>query len=248
MQCGGWVRQICHVSYITRASNWYWLTVGQGLLSLQHIRIEGGMFLFLLFLCFHSFSFFPCPSLSSLLSFFLLSLDDTKWHTRVDVSLNPNTINNLCKLGKHHVLNYIQPQRFPGFGEVFKYIYNIWAWWPSWLTLLTIKTNPHPTLHRKINMEFGPAVSEKVVNDVMILFMYIDYGEGQTALRGQSSDCFESFATAITNTTFATFCLLSCTSRPLWKGILTHCRLNRFPRTIYWKSLISISDTSCYDI
>ena len=53
---------------------------------------RGGMFLFLLFLHFHS-----CPSLSSLLlsllSLFSLSLgDETKWSTRVDVSLSPNTI------------------------------------------------------------------------------------------------------------------------------------------------------------
>ena len=44
---------------------------------------RGGMFLFLLFLHFHSCSLFPCPSLSSpllsLLSLFSLSLgDDTK--------------------------------------------------------------------------------------------------------------------------------------------------------------------------
>ena len=44
------------------------------------------------------FLFLPCPSLSSpllsLLSLFSLSLgDDTKWPSRVDVSLNPNTIN-----------------------------------------------------------------------------------------------------------------------------------------------------------
>ena len=43
------------------------------------------------------FLFLPCPSLSSpllsLLSLFSLSLgDDTKWPSRVDVSLNPNTI------------------------------------------------------------------------------------------------------------------------------------------------------------
>ena len=91
---GGWVRQRCHISCVTRASNWDWLTVGQGLLSLQQVRLEGECFLFLH--C-HSFSFLPCPSLSSprlsLLSFFSLSLgDDTKWPTRVDVSLNPNTI------------------------------------------------------------------------------------------------------------------------------------------------------------
>ena len=59
---------------------------------------KGGMFfissvssLSLLFL------FLPCPSLSypllSLLSLFSLSLgDNTKWPTRVDMSLNPNTI------------------------------------------------------------------------------------------------------------------------------------------------------------
>ena len=55
------------------------------------------MFLFLLFLHSFLFLFLPCPSLSSpllsLLSFFSLSLgDDTKWPTRVDVSLNPNSI------------------------------------------------------------------------------------------------------------------------------------------------------------
>ena len=60
---------------------------------------RGGMFLFLLFLHFHSCSsFFPVPLSSlrlSLLSLFSLSLgDDTKWPTRVDVSLNPNTINH----------------------------------------------------------------------------------------------------------------------------------------------------------
>ena len=61
---------------------------------------RGGMFLFLLFLHFHSCSsFFPVPLLSlllSLLSLFSLSLgDDTKWPSRVDVSLNPNTIKAL---------------------------------------------------------------------------------------------------------------------------------------------------------
>ena len=50
---------------------------------------RGWMFLFLLFLYCHSFSFLLYPSLSSpLLSLFSLSLgDDTKWPTRVDVSL-----------------------------------------------------------------------------------------------------------------------------------------------------------------
>ena len=47
------------------------------------------------------FHFLPCLSLASLLSLlcpFSLSLgDDTKWHTRVDMSLTPNTKNtNVC--------------------------------------------------------------------------------------------------------------------------------------------------------
>ena len=51
------------------------------------------------------FLFLPCPSLSSLLlsllSLFSLSLwDDTKWPTRVDMSLNPNTIKILLPDGQ----------------------------------------------------------------------------------------------------------------------------------------------------
>ena len=66
---------------------------------------RGGMFLFLLFLHFHSCpSFFPVPLFHlfySLLSLFSLSLgDDTKWPTRVDVSLNPNTINQDTLIGR----------------------------------------------------------------------------------------------------------------------------------------------------
>ena len=57
----------CLVGWLGEAKvscNWYFLTVGQGLLSLQQAKVEEN-FLFLLFLHFHSFSFFPCPSLSS---------------------------------------------------------------------------------------------------------------------------------------------------------------------------------------
>ena len=60
------------------------------------------MFLFLLFLHFHSCSsFFPVPLFHLfcyLFCLFSLSLgDDTKWPTRVDVSLNPNSINQWFK-------------------------------------------------------------------------------------------------------------------------------------------------------
>ena len=43
------------VAYVTGTSNCEWLAVEQGLLSLQQVMVEGGMFLFLLFLHFHSF-------------------------------------------------------------------------------------------------------------------------------------------------------------------------------------------------
>ena len=78
--CGGWsVVQRCRVSYITRASNWH--IVGHPAILVAG-KGRGGMFLFLLFLHFHSCSTFV-PFLSSpvlsLLSLFSLSLgDDTK--------------------------------------------------------------------------------------------------------------------------------------------------------------------------
>ena len=85
---------MCCVSCVTRASSWYWLTVGQGLLSLQQEWVEGECLISSVSSLSFIFLFLPCPSLSSpLLSLFLLSLwDDTKWPTKVDVSLNPNTI------------------------------------------------------------------------------------------------------------------------------------------------------------
>ena len=86
-----------------RASNWYWLTVGQGLLSLQQVMVEGDLFISSVSSLSFIFLFLPCPSLSSLLlSLFSLSLgDDTKWPTRVDMSLNPNTISQILIYGGH---------------------------------------------------------------------------------------------------------------------------------------------------
>ena len=93
---GSWVRQRCRVSRVQGASSWYWLTVGQGLLSLQQVRVEGECFYFF---CFLTFIHFPLSPLSlsfislTISSLFSLSLgDDTKWPKRVDMSLNPNTI------------------------------------------------------------------------------------------------------------------------------------------------------------
>ena len=98
VQWGGWVMQRCHVSCITGASYWYWLTVGQILLFLQQVRVKGECFYFF---CFFTSIHFPLSllSLSSpLLSLFSFSLgDNTKWPTRVDVSLNPNTNNQMNK-------------------------------------------------------------------------------------------------------------------------------------------------------
>ena len=54
----------CHVSYVTGASNWYCLTVGQGLISLYQVRVEGEC---LYFFCF--FTFIPVPLSTLFLSF-----------------------------------------------------------------------------------------------------------------------------------------------------------------------------------
>ena len=53
--------------WVSGASDWYWLTVGQGLLSILVVgKGRGGMFLFLPFLHFHSCSsFFPFLSFIS---------------------------------------------------------------------------------------------------------------------------------------------------------------------------------------
>ena len=74
----GWVRQGCHVSYVTGAFDWYWLNIWVRPPVLAAGKDRGGMFIFLLFLHFHSFSFLHCLSLSSpllsLLCLFSLSV------------------------------------------------------------------------------------------------------------------------------------------------------------------------------
>ena len=87
-------------SFVNGASNWYWLTVGQGLLSLQQVGVEGECCYFFCSLTLFHLPLIPYPSLSSsllsLLSLFSLSLgDNTKWSTRVDMSLNTNTVNQI---------------------------------------------------------------------------------------------------------------------------------------------------------
>ena len=69
--------------YFCHRGTWYWL------LSLQQVRVEGeGCYFFCSFTFFH----FPFSFLSlSLFSHF--QGDNTKWPTRVHVSLNSNTIN-----------------------------------------------------------------------------------------------------------------------------------------------------------
>ena len=84
-----------------RAFNWYLLTVGQGLLSLQKVKVEGECFYFFCFFTFIHFPFSTVPLfylLYCLLSLFSLFLgDDTKWPTSVDVSLNPNSIKSITR-------------------------------------------------------------------------------------------------------------------------------------------------------
>ena len=92
---------------LTEASSWYLLTDGQGLLSLQKVKVEEECFHFFCFFTFIHFPFSPVPLfhfLYCILSLFSLSLgDDTKWPTRADVSLNPNSIKSVtrCPVTKH---------------------------------------------------------------------------------------------------------------------------------------------------
>ena len=83
---GGWVRRRCSVAFVTGSPNWYWLTVGQGLLSLQQVRIEGEWCYFFCSFTFFHFHLFPL-SLSfifSTISFLLFSgrrhkMNDKVW-------------------------------------------------------------------------------------------------------------------------------------------------------------------------
>ena len=121
----GWVWWRCRVSEVIGASNWYWLPAGQGLLSLLQVRVEKECFYFFCF-----FTFIPVvrSSLSlsfissTILSHFSRSLgDNTKWPTRVDVSLKPNDLwpfkaNKICvpyicmgKMQKTHFLKMNRP-------------------------------------------------------------------------------------------------------------------------------------------
>ena len=77
---GGWVMQRCRVSCITGASDWYWFTVGQGLLSLQQVRVEGECFYFL-FLHFHSLSSFSSVPLFHLLYYLFYLSSPFLWET-----------------------------------------------------------------------------------------------------------------------------------------------------------------------
>ena len=68
-----WVRQRYHVSYVTGAYNSYWLTVGQGLMSLQWVRVEGECFYFFFSFTFIQFPFSPVPLFPPLYYLFYLS-------------------------------------------------------------------------------------------------------------------------------------------------------------------------------
>ena len=102
--CGEGVSYVTRVSHLILALSWARpaiLVAGKG---------RGGMFLFLLFLHFHSCSsFFPVPLFYLLYClFYLFSLgDNTKWPTRIDVSLNPNTINQFLVVKFSVYLNMI---------------------------------------------------------------------------------------------------------------------------------------------
>ena len=109
---------------------------------------RGEMFLFLLFftVIHFPFSFLPYPSLSSpLLSLFSLSLgDDTKWPSRVDVSLNSNTIYQYLRF----IISYRASRRSVYLRLIISYMGSWWSvylrfiisdrgsWWPVYLRFI----------------------------------------------------------------------------------------------------------------
>ena len=82
----GEVKMLCILCQL-RAPNWYWFTVGLGLLSLLQVRVDGE---YTYFFCFVTFFHFPLPPLSLFhllyYLFYLFSFclgDDTKCPQRL---------------------------------------------------------------------------------------------------------------------------------------------------------------------
>ena len=106
---GGWVRQRCHVSYVTGAFNWDWLTAGQGPLSLQQVRVEGECFYFF---CFFIFIHFPLSPLSlsfisSTISSISLHPFSARWHKMTHMGWHVvKHQSNHCH-GKRAVIAYV---------------------------------------------------------------------------------------------------------------------------------------------
>ena len=131
---GSWLRQGCRVSYVTGASKWYWLTIGIGLLFLQQVRVKGKCFISCVSSLSYIFLFLPCPCLQSplpsLISLFSLSLgDDTKWNTRVDVSLNTNT-NRQTQLPRE-TASWSPVHEIPGLRSKGQITRKLLAWTPA---------------------------------------------------------------------------------------------------------------------
>ena len=70
---GGLGEARCRVSYVTGASNIYWLTVGQGLLFLQQVRVVGECLYFFCSFTFIHFPFSPVPLFYLLYYLFYIS-------------------------------------------------------------------------------------------------------------------------------------------------------------------------------
>ena len=99
------MRQRCHLSYVTRASNWYRLTAGQGLLSLQQVWVEWECFHFF---CVFTFIHFPLSplSLSHLLIYLFCLSSPFLWELRGWLGC-AKVLCLLCHRGVQLILAYI---------------------------------------------------------------------------------------------------------------------------------------------
>ena len=89
----------------------YWLTVGQGLLSLQQVRVKEKCFYFFFFFTFVHFPLSPHYYLFYLPSSFLW--ETTKWPTSVDLLLNPKAINPKCMYTIFQDYESVWPEVWP---------------------------------------------------------------------------------------------------------------------------------------
>ena len=133
---------MCCVSYVTGASNWDWLTVWKGLLSLQQARVEGECFYFF---CFFVLIHFPLSPLS--------------------LSFISSTISSIAVLWRRHKMTHngwhvVKPQHNQSFSPIDMHNRCFWLhWYTIYTPASVVPLDARPTGDQEVAAGLTPAGS-----------------------------------------------------------------------------------------